>query len=51
MAADASDSTVVVRGKSGHLWVFPEELEMEGLASPTIVGCVAASTPLGMTEG
>jgi hypothetical protein len=38
MAADASDSTVVMRGKSRHLWVFPEELEMESLALPTIVG-------------
>jgi hypothetical protein len=50
MAADASDSTVVMRGKSRHLWVFPEELEMESLTLPTIVGWVAASTSLGMTE-
>jgi hypothetical protein len=33
-----------------NLWVFPEELEMESLASATIVGCVAASIPLEMTK-
>jgi len=43
-------SVVSSKAETSLAILLHSKVEMESLASPTIVGCVAASAPLGMTK-